>query len=69
MKEFGNNLRAERSRLGLSQEELADLSGISSRQIIGIIERGRVNTSIISVIYILKALNISFEKLFDITKL
>lgn len=68
LKEFGNNLRAERNRLGLSQEELADLSGISFGQVIGTIERGEVNTSLLYVIYILKALNINFEKLFDINK-
>ena len=69
LKEFGNNLRAERNRLGLSQEELADLTGLSYGQVIGTIERGEVNTSLLSVIYILKALNITFEKLFDINKI
>ena len=66
LKEIGNNLRAERSRLGLSQEQLAEMAGLSYGQVIGTIERGEINTSILAIIKILRALNIDFEKLYDI---
>ncbi len=65
LKEFGNNLRAERHRLGLSQEKLADLAGLSYGQVIGTIERGEVNTSLLAIISLLKALDIDFDKLYD----
>ena len=68
LKEFGNNLRAERNRVNLSQDELAEKAGISHGQVIGTIERGEVNTSFLTVFSILKALNIDFEKLIDRNK-
>ena len=68
LKEFGNNLRAERNRVHLSQDELAEKSGLSHGQVIGTIERGEVNTSLLTIISILKALNIEFDKLIDINK-
>ena len=40
LKEFGKNLRAERNRAGLSQEQLAEKIGVSYGQVVGTIERG-----------------------------
>ena len=65
LKEIGNNIRAERNRKGLSQEKLAELTGISYGQVIGTIERGEINTSILFIIKIMKILNIDFEKIYS----
>ena len=65
LKEFGRNLKAERNRAGLSQEQLAEKVGVSYGQVIGTIERGETNTSVSVVIEILRALDLDFEKLFD----
>lgn len=65
LKEFGRNLKAERNRAGLSQEQLAERIGLSYGQVIGTIERGETNTSISVVIAIMDALNLDFEDLFD----
>lgn len=65
LKEFGRNLRAERVRANLTQEDLADKIGVSYGQVIGTIERGEVNTSLYVIVSILKALNIDFDKLID----
>lgn len=65
LKEFGRNLKAERNRAGLSQEQLAEKIGVSYGQVIGTIERGETNTSISVVIAIMDALNLDFEDLFD----
>ena len=64
LKEFGRNLKAERNRAGLSQEKLAEKIGVSYGQVIGTIERGEVNTSLTTIVEIMKALNISFDKLY-----
>ena len=66
LKTIGRNIRAERSRLGLSQEKLAEIAGISYGQVIGTIERGEINTSIVVIIKLLKAMNIDFDKLYNI---
>lgn len=42
---FGENLRVERFRRGMSQEELADLLGIH-RTLVGAIERGERNLTL-----------------------
>ncbi len=68
LKEFGDNLRAERNRAGLSQEQLAEKAGLSYGQVIGTIERGETNTSLSVIISIMNALDIDFEKLFDRNK-
>lgn len=65
LKEFGKNLRAERNRAGLSQEQLAEKIGVSYRQVVGTIERGETNTSLSVIVAIMEALDLDFEKLFD----
>ena len=59
LKIFGKNLRAERNRAGYSQDELAGKH-------IGTIERGETNPSLITIIAVMQALDISFDKLFEI---
>ena len=66
LKIIGNNLRAERSRRSLSQEKLAEMAGLSYGQVIGTIERGEINTSILVIIKILKVLDIDFDKIYNL---
>lgn len=66
LKIFGKNLRAERNRAGYSQDELAEKMGICSGKHIGTIERGETNPSLITIIAVMQALDISFDKLFEI---
>ncbi len=64
LKAFGNNLRRIRKRLGFSQERLAYEAEIELRQI-GRIERGEINTGILSVKIIAEILQIDKKELFD----
>ena len=68
LKEFGRNLRFERLKKGLSQEQLAEAAGVSYGQVIGMIERGETNTSLSVIVSLLSVLDINFEVLFDIKK-
>ncbi len=65
LKEFGRNLKAERNRAGLSQEQLAEKIGVSYGQVVGMIERGETNTSLSVIIGIMNALDLDFEKLYN----
>lgn len=65
LKEFGRNLKAERNRAGLSQEQLAERIGVSYGQVVGTIERGETNTSLSVIVAIMDAVDLDFEKLFD----
>ena len=69
LKEFGNNLRAERNRLGLSQDELAEKMKICAGKHIGKIERGETNPKLTTIITLMHTLNITFDKLFDCKKI
>lgn len=66
--QFGKNLRAERNRAGFSQDMLAEKMGICAGKHIGTIERGETNPTLTTVVAIMKALNLDFDKLFDIKK-
>lgn len=66
--QFGKNLRAERNRVGLSQDALAEQIGICAGKHIGTIERGETNPTLTTIIAIMKALNLDFNKLYDIKK-
>jgi transcriptional regulator with XRE-family HTH domain len=59
---IGNNVRVYRKKLNLSQEELADISGVH-RTYIGAVERGEKNVSALSIAKIAKALKVKPEKL------
>jgi transcriptional regulator with XRE-family HTH domain len=60
---FGNKVRAERMKLGLSQEELAERAGVH-RTYIGMIERAEKNITLENIEKICKALNMSISDCF-----
>lgn len=64
---FGNKVRAERSKLGLSQEALAYRAGVH-RTYIGMIERAEKNITLENIEKIGKALGISLDKLMHLEK-
>ena len=68
LKEFGRNLKAERNRAGLSQEQLAEKIGVSYGQVVGTIERGETNTSLTVIVAIMNALDLDFDTLFNMNK-
>ncbi len=59
---IGDGVRHYRKKLGLSQEELADLAGVH-RTYIGAVERAEKNVSALSIARIAKALKVRPEKL------
>lgn len=61
---FGQKVRKERLRLGLSQEELASRAGVH-RTYIGMIERAEKNITLENIEKIAKALKISLTELFS----
>jgi len=61
---FAENLRAERKRLGLSQEDLADLAGLH-RTYVGSIERGERNVSIDNMEALAIALKVNLQALLE----
>ena len=67
LKEFGNNLRRIRKEKGLSMEDVANESEIDYRQL-GRIERGEINTTIISLLRIAKILKVDMKTLFEFEK-
>jgi transcriptional regulator with XRE-family HTH domain len=64
LKKFGNNLRDIRKAKGLSMESVANEAEIEYRQL-GRIERGEVNTTIISLLRIAEILKVDMKVLFD----
>ena len=62
---LGNNLRAERNRQRLSQEQLAEMAGLQMQHV-SKIENGQTDIRFTTLIVILKALNIPFEKLYEL---
>lgn len=64
LKKFGEKLRSYRVKANLSQEQLAELSGLH-RNYIGGMERGERNPTITSLRKLSKALGISLSKLFE----
>lgn len=59
---FGRKVRAERLKLGLSQEDLASRAKVH-RTYIGMIERAEKNITLINIEKISKALGISSDEL------
>jgi len=60
---FGKALRERRRKLGVSQEEFADLCGLD-RTYVGGIERGERNLALVNIEKLAKALKISLSELF-----
>jgi transcriptional regulator with XRE-family HTH domain len=63
-KKFGKHIKLLRNEKHLTQEELANLSGLS-RQYIGDVERGSRNISLINLEKIAKAFGVSLSQLFN----
>jgi len=64
LKRFGNNLRNIRKEKGLTMEAVANEAEIEYRQL-GRIERGEINTTIISLLRIAEILKVDMKMLFD----
>jgi len=60
---FGNRVKEERLKLGISQEELAERAGLH-RTYIGMIERAEKNITLLNIEKITKALNLSVKEFF-----
>ena len=58
LEKFGQKIRSERLKQGLSQEELAAKAGVH-RTYIGMIERGEKNITLINIGKIAKALGLT----------
>ncbi|MGQ9444568.1 helix-turn-helix domain-containing protein [[Pasteurella] aerogenes] len=64
LKQLGLSIKLERVRKGLSQEDLAELSGLH-RTYIGVVERAERNISVLNLVLIAKALDISIDTLLN----
>jgi transcriptional regulator with XRE-family HTH domain len=60
---FGRSIRKRRQKIGVSQEEFADMCSLD-RTYIGGIERGERNVGLVNVEKIAKAFRISLSELF-----
>lgn len=65
LKAIGSNIRQLRKKLNLSQETLSFDADIPRNQI-GRIERGQINTSVITLLKISKALKVNLHDLIPI---
>lgn len=56
IQEFGQRVRTRRLELGLSQERLAEISGLH-RNYVGSLERGERNVALLNILRLAKGLN------------
>jgi transcriptional regulator with XRE-family HTH domain len=61
---FGRAIRQRRQKLGVSQEEFADMCGLD-RTYIGGVERGERNLSLVNIEKLAKTFDISLSELFE----
>ena len=64
LEKFGERVRALRAEAGISQEKLAELSGLHRTYISGV-ERGERNPSLTSISRIAKALKVSLSEVME----
>lgn len=62
LKKFGKNLKIERIKKDLTQEQLAEIMNVSQNYI-ACIEGGKANMSLAKVLELSNSLNIDIEKL------
>lgn len=63
LKRFGKRVRYLREKKGISQEKLAEMTGLH-RTYIGSVERGEKNIALKNMVKIAKKLGVTMEKLF-----
>jgi len=66
IKKLGFNIKIERMRQGLSQEQLVDLADLSNAQHVSKIENGDVDLRVSTLVKILRALKLKFEDLIEL---
>ena len=64
LEKFGQKVREERLKQGLSQEKLADEAGVH-RTYIGMIERAEKNITLLNIEKISKALGVKVSRLLE----
>ena len=64
LKKFGDRVQLLRNQAGISQEKLAELAEMHRTYISGI-ERGERNVSLINIMRLANALNLSVSKLME----
>jgi DNA-binding XRE family transcriptional regulator len=64
LKALGNHIRTIRNKKGMTQEQLADLAGVSENTIVTL-ETGKLNTTVATCFDIAKALGIKERDIFD----
>lgn len=65
LKILGSNIKAERNRRNLTQEDLEGMTGILAQHI-GRIEKGEIDIRFSTLVAVLKALNLPFEALYNV---
>ena len=60
-----NNMKVERARLDMSQQDLADVLGVS-RQAVNAIEKGKFNPSTVLALKISAVFNLSVNEIFEL---
>jgi len=64
LQQFGNKIRQERGRLGLSQETLGEKAGLH-RTYIGMIERAEKNITLLNIAKLADALGVTVSSLLE----
>ena len=62
MVRFGEHMRKVRTRVGVSQEKLADLAGLH-RTYVSSVERGKRNISLVNIQKLAAALDVSLREM------